>query len=270
MATAPCNGSTFDLLRSGAGARLDALEQKSRQRIFSNGFLDGMQNKTVVLRSRLANSRTEDDVFEVLSGISRLERGAGAKPGALSAIMGIIKPTGKKMPFFDYMLEEEMPAAFVEKAVSFREEIGSFGWNMQVDAGIVIANGYGGRQQVAGHLVRVFSIQPAVHSEFPKWKRRGKESLEPLSCSIKFTSGQLGIGNEQARGFAYAEISRSDDWSQALFLQMESKFRVAGFAFELNEDGRRVHMYFIGKGGAAVATLFDGKLEVPPQAWKAA
>ncbi|HQT44509.1 MAG TPA: hypothetical protein PLO51_00885 [Candidatus Micrarchaeota archaeon] len=268
MAPAPCNGSTFDLLRSGAGARLDALEQKSKQRIFFNSSLDGMQNKIGVLRSRLANSRVEDEVFEVMSGISRLERGAGAKQGAICAINGIIKPSGKKVPFFDYMLEEEMPSCFVEKAVSFREEIGSFGWSMQVDSGIVIANGYGGKHQVAGHLVRAFSIQPAVHSEFPKWKRRGKGSLEPLSCSIKFTSGQLGIDYTQARGFAYAEISRSDDWSQALFGHMESKFRVAGFAFELNEDGRRVHMYFIGKGGAAVATLFDGKLEVPPQAWQ--
>ncbi len=271
MAQVRSTENSFELLRKGADAKLGALDNKARQAFFLKGFIDGTKNKIDVLRSRLSNAKKEDDIWEIMPAISRLERGMEAKEHPkISQINGVLKPSGRKTPFFDYMLEEEMPANFVEKAIAFRDDIGNFGWKMDIDAGLVFASGPGGRSAVAGHMVRTFTTHAAVHSEYPKWKRRGTESAETVSCSIKFQDSQVGINQAETKGFAFAAMKGADDWSRALFGQMEGRFRLRGLAFELNEDGRRLHMYFASPGKLLVATLFESTLVVPPEAWQAA
>jgi len=88
-----------------------------------------------------------------------------------------------------------------------------------------------------------------------------------LSCSIRISNTRLGITIPEVRNFVYSKMASADGFSQLSLMNIERQFRLIGFAIELNEDGERAHIYFYTPAGKGVATLFRGRLEVPPEAW---
>ncbi|MCX6773310.1 MAG: hypothetical protein NTV88_06120 [Candidatus Micrarchaeota archaeon] len=267
--TLQCANNSIEVLRSAVKQKITALERKNPNNSLFANVLNGSKNKLALLSTALSKAQTEDDIYEVTRKMTQVEKEMnGQRAQKIEIVHGISAQSGKRIPFFDYLVQEELPEKFVETALDFRHEVKDFGCELAVDSGIVFSKLFGKQDEISGHIVRTYSTQPAVHSEYPNWKRRGESHDFAVSCSIKLYDAQLGFSGKNASAFVYSRIVNADDFSQSAFGQMESKYRISGFSLELNEDGERLHAYFITNNGKLTATLFGKTLTVPPEAWQ--
>lgn len=262
-------GSQLEALRNAASARLDSLGRKNSARIIFTDISGIIGKKILLLKSALGNAKTPEEVGKVLQQAGAVERQIDGTEGAprITLLKYGKGRSNVSVPFFDYLLDEEMPEGFSARALAFRDRIGEFGVSLSVDCGVVYARKNSG-EVLAGHVLRTFFSTPSLHSEYPGWKRRGNGgSAEGVSCSIKLDNLSLGVTGGLAK-FVESRLDRAEHFSRFAYISMQQRYFVRGFALELNQDGERLHIYLGSPGGEAVATLFKGKLEIPPQAWQ--
>lgn len=268
--------NSLQLLKSAALKKLESLSKAASMRLIGSGQVSGAIAKISLLADRIQSSRREDDAYEAIGHILALEKQLGEKIPSRTAfrVVSMSFPQKRAIPFFSYMLGEEMPQPFVHNAMDFYDRVRDFGVGLSVDEGVVVATS-SDNLSYAGHLVRVFSPQPAVWSELPRYLRfggrlrRGEYSQFPISCSVRLDNSMLGISaHYQIANFVFASMESADDWSRLVYSQLQKRFYLGGFSLELNEDGHRLNIRLLSKNGTScTATLFSGRLEAPPGAW---
>ncbi|MDE1797809.1 MAG: hypothetical protein KGH63_00195 [Candidatus Micrarchaeota archaeon] len=261
---------SLNVLKAWFSDKLSAMEGAARQRLLLNGCAEPHLHRIAVIRKALELAQNERAVWELLDPINKLEKDLlrPPSPGLAVRRAGISRAdTARALPFFDYILKEELPEEFVPLALEYREQVEYFGWKLFVDEGVVVARDGGGRPLFVGHLTWSLPHADAYWKGERAW--RGRWSGLAYCCAIAMDDRQLGVGPGQTKAFAYARLAGADDWTQMLLRQMESRFRFCGFALELNEDRARLHLHYAAAEGTRLRATFDGKrLEVPPQAWQ--
>lgn len=267
----PGASNYLENLRRAAAAKVERVESKARKRLIVAGGVEPAASMASLLKKTLWHATDEDTVLDIARRADALEKTMGRrKPTIIFSNVGLTKNSGRKCQFFDYILEEQLPESFVGPAFQFRDEVSAFGWSLSVDSGVVFASSRHRGEFAAGFVSRDFTSHPRLSSEMPSWKRGDFERGNPecFACSIRFSSDRLGLDGSTARSYIFAAITNSNDTNQAFFSRMEEKYRVVGFAIELNEGGKNLHLYFAEGERRITAHLFYGKLEVPPETWR--
>jgi hypothetical protein len=139
MIFTPQNQESINSLRAAALLKLDALEKKYAHHldpIFSNS----LSRKVAFLREFVKCATDEDSMFSALRRINQADDEIKTQVQKLFVQSGIVQITGKRSPFSNYLLENEFPTRFIPSAFKFRDDISGFGWNLNVDSGIVVAS----------------------------------------------------------------------------------------------------------------------------------
>jgi len=285
MIFTPQNQESINSLRAAALLKLDALEKKYAYHLDSS-IRDSLSRKVALLREFVKCATDEDSMFSAMRKISQADNEIKTQVQTLFVQGGIVQITGKRSPFSDYLLENEFPASFIPSAFRFRDDVSGFGWNLNVDSGIVVASSKRG-EFTAGFMVNGMDGYALLSSEMPEWERSssrsrmaerqkrigelGSSATDAFICSIKFSDHSLGISRNSIGPFIASSITGTGELNKIYFQHLQTEYLFCGLHIELNEHGTSLHIDLQPKESEpdsyerrVRAHFIAGKLSIPP------